>query len=164
MRHQTRDLIEKLVKDHGPFTKVLDVGSLNVNGAVVDIFPEGSYLGVDMREGDNVDRIINGHDLMEFFDPESFDLVICVDTFEHDDKFWLTLENCRKLVKPGGYLFLGVPARNCPEHDHPGDYWRFMPQSMKLFLEGFEDQFIDIQIDDHSHIAEDEIYGWGLKP
>lgn len=165
MRHQSRELLAKIIEEHGPFQKVLDVGSMEVSGGKIsDLFEEVDYLGIDMREADNVDQIINGHDLMESFQPDSFDLVICFDTFEHDDKFWLTMDNIKKLVKSGGWVVIGMPSRGCPEHDHPGDYWRFMPQSANLLMEGLTDIKIDVQKDAPEHQGDDEIYTWGKKP
>lgn len=165
MRSQTRDLVEKILKERGPFKKVLDVGSMEAGGGKIsDLFEDMDYLGVDMRPGDNVTKVINGHDLMEEFKPESFDLVICFDTFEHDDKFWLTMDNIKKVVKPGGWIVIGMPGRSCPTHNHPGDYWRFLPQSANLLMEGLVDVEVDAQTDDPNHQGEDEIYAWGRKP
>lgn len=95
MRHQTREYLDKFLESHKVST-VLDVGSYATeNGAhVKDIFERHgvAYTGCDMREGDNVDVVVNGHELTKVFDKESFDLVTCFDTFEHDDAWWLTLE------------------------------------------------------------------------
>jgi len=27
-------------------------------------------------------------------------------------------------------MLIGVPGRMCPLHDHPSDYWRFMPNGV----------------------------------
>lgn len=165
MRHQTREFVQKFLTAHeGPFRRVLDVGSLDVNGHIRDLFPEG-YTGIDMMDGPNVDRVINGHELMDHFPKNSFDLVMCFDTFEHDDAFWATHDEMMCVLKPGGYILIGVPGRNHPEHRHPKDYWRFMPQSFEdFFLKGLEDTHMDVQTDNPDHDYEDEIYGWGRKP
>lgn len=161
MRWQTKELIKDVIAKHGPFPKVLEVGSLDVNGNLKEFFEEG-YWGVDMREGANVDQVVNGHDLVSTFGENQFDLVICVDTMEHDDKFWLTMENLKGVVKPGGWVVVGVPSRHCPEHDHPHDYWRFMPQGVAELMSGLEDVSLEVQRDDPS-LAEDEIYAYGRK-
>ena len=162
MRHQSREYLAEFLKDKS-FKKVLEVGSLDVNGIVKDLFVNGEeYTGSDMRPGGNVDVVVNGHELDTRFDPESFDLVICFDTLEHDDAFWLTVEQMRKVLKPGGWLMIGVPSRYCPEHDHPHDYWRFMPQMMKdVFLKDY--LLIETKVDKNGEF-EDEVYGWGQKP
>lgn len=160
MRHQSREYLQKFLETHGPFEKVLEVGSLDVNGNIKDLFKSG-YWGVDMRDGGNVNQVLNGHDLVKEFGVEKFDLVICFDTFEHDDMFWETLDNMRGVLKPNGWMMIGVPSVHCPEHDHPHDYWRFMPQSMIEFFRDFKD--VETKIDCDSTTEADEIYGWGQK-
>lgn len=163
MRHQSQEFLETFHERHPEKKTVLEVGSLDVNGNIQGHCRgwDWPYLGTDMREGPNVDEVVNGHELKKHFGDRQFDLVICFDTFEHDDAFWLTLEQMKAVLKPGGYLMLGFPSRYCPEHDHPHDYWRFMPQSMPLMFDGYED-FI-MQVDKNGE-TEDEIYGYGRKP
>lgn len=158
MRHQTREFVDQFIKSKPKqFKSALEVGSLNVNGIVSDLLGDMEYLGVDMQEGPGVNKVLNGHDLKKHFKRRKFDLVLCFDTLEHDDKFWLTVENMREVLQPGGYMLIGVPGRSCPKHDHPSDYWRFLPEAVWLFYEGFE----DIKI-----LAEesDEVYAYGRKP
>lgn len=163
MRHQTREYLDKFLETHS-IKRVLDVGSLATeNGAhVKDIFERHGvgYVGVDMREGDNVDVVLNGHELSKRFSDE-FDMVVCFDTFEHDDAWWLTLVEMKKVLKPSGWMMIGAPSRYCPEHNHPQDYWRFMPQSVDVWFKGFEN--VEHIVDKNGEF-EDEIYAWGQKP
>lgn len=110
-----------------PGMKILEVGALDINGSVRDLFEaEGvEYIGTDMMEGKGVDVVVDGHDLMKLYSPEEFDIVICLETFEHDINFWVTLENIRSLVKPGGFLIISTPTFKFPIHRHPRDYYRF---------------------------------------
>ena len=163
MRGQTITFIQKLMERHTP-KNVIDVGSLHINGNIRNVFtPEVKYFGIDMRNGENVDLVLNGHDIKKKLKKESYDTVCCFDMFEHDSKFWITLENCKWLLKKGGYLLIGVPGRACPAHDYPSDYWRFMPEGVKEMFEGMDDVYIEFQKDDNNHIEFDEIYGWGKK-
>lgn len=50
--------------------KVLDVGSLNVNGTNEEHFSQCSYYGIDLGEGDNVDFVSRCHE----FNPKEFGL------------------------------------------------------------------------------------------
>lgn len=159
MREQTGKFVERFLVEHPlgtPPVKVLEVGSLDVNGSIRKYFPD--YTGVDMREGPNVDKVLNGHELTKVYNAESFDVVISFDTFEHDIRFWETWEEMKKVLKPGGYALIGVPGRICPLHDHPGDYWRFMLESIKdyFFADGWEDLVIE---DEPDH----ETYAWARK-
>ncbi len=159
MRSQTKDFITKFLKEHPMENpKVLDVGSLDVNGNLSGFFPD--YLSIDMREGPNVQQVLNAHDISSLGE---FDLVFCFDMLEHDDKFWLTLEQIKKHLSVEGYLLIGVPSLNCPIHDHPNDYYRFTEPAVKVMFEGMEDVYIEAQKDSPDHGNFDEIYGWGKK-
>ena len=135
---------------------VLEVGSYNVNGQVRDIFeekkpPNSTYLGIDFQNGPGVDKIVNALDLVAEFGEESFDVVICCDTLEHIDYFWIALEEMKSIVRSGGYLLITVPDFGVEVHRHPQDYWRFGEDSMHLLMSGF------------TLVHQDQIkFGWGI--
>lgn len=145
---------------------LLDVGSLDVNGNIREVVPKYvKYTGVDMRPGANVDVVVNAHNLLTKFAPESFDVVTCFDTFEHDDMFWISWDQIKQVTKKGGFILLGLPSRFCPLHDHPNDYWRFMPGSVDYFYRDFTDVLRSVvHVEDYGQKFENEIYIWGRKP
>src|SRR3990167_3966161 len=163
----TLDFIDRFFSKHPKFkgSKVLDVGSLDVTGNPREKFESRGYkyIGGDMRKGPNVDVIVNGHELTTKFEEGEFDIVFCVDTLEHDETFWVTMEQIWKVLKKGGYLILGMPSRAHYEHKHPQDYWRFMRDSFELvFFKGCKDVFIDVlyhEVGHQSHEIENQIYG-----
>jgi len=162
MRIENRNYLVEFLKTHQYLNKVLEVGSLDVNGSVRDLFKDREYVGTDMRPGANVDDVVNAHDLLTKYEPETFDLVFSFDTFEHDDMWWISWDNMKKLVKKGGWLMLAVPSRHCPEHDHPHDYWRFMPQSFgEYFFKDLVNLYVTVDMNGQT---EDEIFGYGQKP
>ena len=62
--------------------KVLDIGSLDINGSNRDLFENCDYIGLDVGEGKNVDIISIGH---LFNGPDNhFDTIISTEVFEHD--------------------------------------------------------------------------------
>lgn len=164
--------VRDFYREYGPFERVLDVGSRDINGTVVQAFRESkkelpkSYVGIDMIEGSNVDIVLNGHDIHKMFPNPIFDLVTCCETLEHDNKFWLTVEQMRKVLKPGGYLLITAPGINFFHHDYPSDYYRFTEEAFKdVIFEGFE----DVSVTTHSdpNMAErphNTVMGFGRKP
>ena len=63
-------------------TRVLEVGSRDINGSVRDEFTNADYIGIDVEAGPGVDQVCLGHEFQA--DPESFDVVCSSETFEHD--------------------------------------------------------------------------------
>ncbi len=106
--------------------KVLDVGSLDVNGTVRDNFRNfGEYVGIDMRPGKDVDRVMLAEDLPKHFTPGYFDVVVCSNALEHIEKWQDAITGMWFVLKPGGTLTIVTPTRDKGRHGYPSDYWRF---------------------------------------
>lgn len=93
--------------------KVLEVGSLDINGSVRHFFEGCEYEGIDIAEGPGVDRVVLAH---QFLRPEVYDVVISSEMLEHD-KYWFTsLKQMYKNLKPGGLFVLSCAGPTRPEH------------------------------------------------
>ena len=132
---------------------VLEVGSQNINGQVRDIFEEegNPYLGIDMVDGPGVDRVVNVLDLTSVFGEEKFNIVVCCDTLEHIDHFWIALHEMKAILTPGGLFIVTVPDFGVKVHRHPQDYWRFGEDSLHLLM-------ADLTIVHQENITD----GWGV--
>jgi SAM-dependent methyltransferase len=125
-----------------PGAKVLDVGC--GQGLALEIFAEAGLdpLGVTLGEDAEVCRRkgFNVRD-MDFafldFDDGSFDLVWCRHAIEHSVFPYFTLSELHRILKPGGVLYLEVPAPDtaCRHQTNPNHY-SVLPQSMWLDLIG----------------------------
>jgi SAM-dependent methyltransferase len=78
--------------------RVLEVGSKYVNGSVRPLIERfcspREYVGVD----------IEAEKLVEYFGPESFDVVISTETLEHVQNWRLVINNMKSVLKCGGYI------------------------------------------------------------
>ncbi len=130
--------------------RVLEIGSLNINGTVRDIFSHAKeYIGIDMQSGKDVDLVLNSHDIPYKFPPHGFDVVVCLETLEHDDTFWLTLTNIHYVLKPGGFFFLSTPTINFAYHAYPKDYYRFTKDAYEdVLLKNYKILALDDLISD----------------
>jgi SAM-dependent methyltransferase len=140
MHQSVMRFVEQVVADLDLASKdVLEVGSLNVNGSVRRFFSGGSYVGVDMREGPDVDLVLNAHALYPHFASESFDVVVSTEMLEHDDAPWISVLHMRDVIRSGGVLILtarGYDERGCfPLHSYPDDLWRFSVEGVRVMLE-----------------------------
>lgn len=121
---------------HG--TRVLDCGSLDINGNCRGFFEEPShYWGIDVGEGPNVDQVCRAAD---FASLEPFDVVISTEMLEHSSSWPLDLINMRRLVRPRGLMVItcagdGREEHGTTEHDawtspHTNDYYRNVSNEM----------------------------------
>jgi SAM-dependent methyltransferase len=125
---------------------VLDIGSLDVNGSYKPLMPPAwSYLGVDLRDGPNVDRVMWD----EFTIPvrsETMDIIISGQCLEHCSNPFRLIRDAARTLKPGGTIILVAPFL-FPEHGEPTDCFRFLPDGMRAILEDADLVPVDAYMD-----------------
>ena len=111
-----RHLWAAVKADHPTYFKtkrVLEAGSMNINGTLRDFFEECDYTGIDFRKGDGVDVVTLCHE-MTFVEP--FDVVISGQMLEHDPFWEKSIKAMVAHLKPIGVLLLSWgPAHAAPE-------------------------------------------------
>jgi len=95
---------------------VLDVGALDINGSNRYLFTgtDGTYMGIDVALGKNVDAVSKGH---EWSAPDGFyDTVISTECFEHDMHYEKTFRNIIRMIKSGGMFIFTCATEGREEH------------------------------------------------
>lgn len=107
--------------------RVLEVGSLDVNGTPRALFSEAiEYVGIDLRAGKGVDRVMDGAMAGQHFGP-TFDVVLSTDTLEHVDEWRAFVRGSFDALKPWGIYAITTVKTGKGYHGYPHDYWRFEP-------------------------------------
>jgi len=120
----------------GKHYKILDIGSQEVdgdaNGSYRHIFekPKWKYIGADVVNGKNVDIVLKKPYQWKNIKSKSFDVVVCGQMLEHDEFFWLTMLEIKRIMKPGGICCIIAPSGG-PEHRYPVDCYRFYPDGLR---------------------------------
>lgn len=107
-------------------TRVLDVGSYDLNGSFRSLFSESrcEYVGLDIESGPNVDVVLNSPYDWSMLQTDYFDVVISGNVLEHVEFPWITFSELARVLKPEGLLCIVVP-NGFREHRYPVDCWRF---------------------------------------
>jgi SAM-dependent methyltransferase len=118
MAHQQQfDYIKKLKLKYPTYfssKKVLEVGSLNINGSIRPLFTECDYLGIDVGPGKDVDLVCGGQNLDH--PDETYDTVCSCECFEHN-LYWVeTFNNMHRMTKLGGLVFMTCATTGRQEH------------------------------------------------
>lgn len=166
----------KVKRRHSKYFKsvnVLDIGSLDINGNNRYLFTGyGSYTGIDVGEGRNVDVVIRGH---EYDTPFRFDTIISTECFEHDMHWQDTIMNAVRLLKSEGLLLFTCATEGRNEHgttrttpqDSPFTYSLFNDYYMNLTeadirsIPGFIDSFTTYKFSTNMNTK--DLYFFGIK-
>lgn len=129
-------------------------------------------LGVDMLEGEGVDRVLD----LEAELPDDlgqFDHVECLSVLEHSRRPWLLAANLERLMAPGASLFLAVPFV-WRLHAYPDDFWRMTPSAVRLLFPNIEwsalmlagvtltEKVEIVKVKDFPYLARTETVGFGV--
>jgi len=140
LKETVRIILETLPKP----VKVLEIGSRQAKNQkrlanLRSLLPKSEYIGVDMQKGPGVDKVVNAEKL-PFKDGE-FDLVICLETFEHAEKPWLVADEIQRVLGKDGVAIVST-IQNFPIHMHPSDFFRYTPYGLKALFSGLKNNFV----------------------
>lgn len=122
--------------------RVLDYGCGSMHHRAM--FPEGiDYIGTDLTENDKADVALDADGRVPL-PSASFDMVFSTQVLEHVEAPNIYLDECRRLLKPGGQLILSTHG-TYTFHPCPYDYWRWTHLGLRRSLEqaGFEIQSLE---------------------
>lgn len=126
--------IKNFIPESNKKLSVLDVGSRianNTSDTYKKLLNENkfNYTGLDLEPGLNVDLVIKYPYNWEEIPPNSFDIVISGQAFEHIEFFWITMYEIVRVLKPNGKICIIAPSKFI-EHRHPVDCYRFLTDGM----------------------------------
>lgn len=167
MHEQAFDYVKKTVKKYGPFKSVLDIGGRNVNGSPKELFPNASYLTLDIVPGHEVDIVA---DAADWTPDQKFDCVITTETFEHTPRVEEIIQNIARMLKPGGRVIITCASSPRMPHSgidggrlHADEYYSNVePESMYAYLE--DARFFEIEVTKRIYPNHGgDLYATGLK-
>lgn len=126
--------------DHVRGRRVLEVGSLDVNGsarAVVEALGPSEYVGVDIEPGPGVDRVVAAEHLVATFGSERFDVVVATELLEHTEHWREVVHNLKAVLVPGGRLVLTTRSWPFEYHGYPFDFWRWEVDDLRMVFADF---------------------------
>jgi len=102
--------------------KVIEIGSLDVNGSAREIID--ITVGVDIRKGEGVDLVCDVSELPKHFTQGYFDALVSTETLEHVEDWRSFVMISWGLVKKDGWLVMTMASQAKRRHAYPDDYWR----------------------------------------
>jgi len=160
--------------------KVLEVGSLDINGSIRPLFEKCDYIGVDVGVGEGVDLVCEGQELDH--PDKTYDVTGSTECFEHNPYWAETFENMIRMTKKKGLVFFTCATdgrhthgtsrthRECsPLTVHLGqtDRKEYHDYYMNLNEEHFKEKFNFEEIFSSYEFSVNktscDLYFWGIK-
>jgi SAM-dependent methyltransferase len=94
--------------------KVLEVGSLNINGTDRVFFKNCEYIGIDIAQGKDVDLVYRGENFCD--NANTFDCVISSEMFEHNKEYDKCFLNMIRLLKRDGLIVFTCASAGRRQH------------------------------------------------
>jgi hypothetical protein len=147
--------------------KVLDIGSLDINGTLKVFFEDSEYTGVDIEKGPNVDVVCKGHE----YKGDKYHVVCSGECFEHDEYYELSLKNMYDHLIPNGLMFFTCATTGRPEHGtsrSEGGLWGTSPEYYKnITIDDVREALdVDTMFSSYSfgiNKISDDLYFYGFK-
>lgn len=124
--------------------KVLEVGSLDINGSIRPLFIACDYRGIDLDKGPGVDvvspvHLYNHDNISDFY---LVDTLVSTEMLEHDIHWKESLKSMYNVLKSGGLFILTCAGPNRHEHGTkrttPGDSPFTTDYYRNISIEDFE--------------------------
>jgi SAM-dependent methyltransferase len=136
---QTRRRLDRFILANASPGKTLDIGSNDGPHAVH--FP--NRVAMDVFPGSRVNVVGDAHHLP--FSANCFDVVLLAEVLEHLVAPQQALDECRRVLRPGGRLVLSTRFM-FPLHESPHDYFRFTRYGLAMLLS----TFVDVRIQEEA--------------
>jgi len=119
-------------------SRVIEFGSLNINGTLRDWCRCSDYTGIDWIAGPCVDVVCLAHQAP--FGPESFDTVLSASMLEHDPYWEISLIKMVEVMKRDGiFVVTWGAARNPTHYPETAPDGKFHPLRAGLALKALDD-------------------------
>jgi SAM-dependent methyltransferase len=156
--------------------KIIEIGSLDINGTIRSFFENCDYVGVDVGPGKGVDLVCEGQKVDH--PDNTYDASCSCNCFEHNPYWVETFRNMFRLTKSGGLIFVSVPTTGRPPHgtheispeDSPltisigWNYYKNLTE--KDFTDNFNlnEMFSEFKFEEyHEENSEHDLYFFGIK-
>lgn len=121
MHPEVLEFVRQVHRECGPWRRVLEYGSRNVNGTARVLFPRGSvdYIGIDVADGPGVDLIA---DARVWRPPAAWvpDAILCLEVLEHAPDWPRIVVNARRTLPVHGLLVVTCACDPRPPHGANG--------------------------------------------
>lgn len=163
MHREAREFVADVARPLPEGRIVLDIGSLDVNGGVRNLFRRPArYVGIDRLKGRGVDVVA---DAAEYDGEFAFDVAISTEAMEHAPRPQDIVSCAWRALKPGGLFIVTCAGPGREPHNCDGTrplrdehYANISPEAMRDLLAAWDEVNVTGRIDRF------DVYATAIKP
>ena len=101
-------------------------------------FDVDEFRTLELEQSKRADDLVGDAADPGVLDPASWDSILAFHVLEHCPNPFAVVSNMCAWLKAGGHACIVVPCAQ-RVHNHPGDYWRFMPDGLRVLFRDFSE-------------------------
>ena len=101
-------------------------------------FDVDEFRTLELKQSKVADDLVGDAADPGVFDPASWDSILAFHVLEHCPNPFAVVSNMCAWLKPDGHACIVVPCAQ-RVHNYPGDYWRFMPDGLRVLFRDFSE-------------------------
>lgn len=148
MHSEALAFVARTARQLGPFRSVVDLGGLNVNGSLRNLFSGAHYVSVDIRHGRDVDIVA---DAATWMPDLAYELALCTEVLEHTPK-WRDILDTMATAAPLAIITAACHPR-APHSGHDGGPLRqgeyYANVDPELLFKELESHFDSVEVTTH---------------
>ena len=153
--------VRRYFPDYFNNVRVLDIGSLDINGNNRYLFKNSEYFGIDLIKGKNVNLVCP---VYKYCKKDYYDIVISTEMLEHDMFAEKSLKAMIDCLRPGGLLLITAAYGERKEHGtylhNPQD----SPATLDFYKNVTEEMFTNLILNyKHIETTKTDLYFYGFK-
>ena len=131
MHQSAYNLVQQAISSIVPRpSRVVDIGSFDVNGCLKPLFAGVEYTGIDILSGPNVDIVTEPYSFP--FMNNSIECIVSANCMEHVSMPWRWVIELDRILQVGGHAVIHTPWQIV--HHHPPDYYRYSHEAMLVLF------------------------------
>lgn len=148
-----RNYLERILKKEPHQGPVLEIGAGTQTNWYKPLLHGLEYFTLDLEEqpGVKLDYILDVCNMRTLKD-SSFNTIIMMETLEHVYNPFFAFKEVSRVLKQGG-LFVCSTVSCWPQHSHPKDYWRVLPDGFRYLCEQAGLKCIDVVMEPNCAIV-----------
>lgn len=145
-RNQVKEYVHDTIAKLNPGNMIIDIGAGEDPNYYEPLFTGKTFHKLDLvqNKAGTINYVMDLYNIRPAL-KNKYSMVLCLETLEHLPYPREAVKHCTDLITRNGFIILSsVTAWGV--HNHPKDYWRFLPDGFTLLLQDAGLKIIEVKL------------------